>query len=319
MRRVLLAAVLVTAALTAGCSDDAPEEKTIAFLRAVAYSDGSQEAFLEELESAGWEVGENLTLLSSDPNEAYPEEEAARDAARGFVEDGADLIVALASSSALAAREVAGDVPILFLVNDPVAAGIVTDERAPDGNLTGTSFRVPADRTLDVLRSLGDIDSVAIVGPANDPAAESVREDLLRASRQLDLRAIEATFADETDAGEAVRTAAADGAEAIALVSSPTTVRAFDAIEAAATEANLPVIANTTVAEFAMVILSPDPEAVYRQMGRQAARLLDGSPVRDVPVEDPAGFVMTVRRDIAERVGIELPEDLLARADEVVG
>lgn len=318
MRRALLAGLLFAGALTAGCGADDDEGKTIAFLRAVPYSDGSQETFLEELATAGWEVGEKLSLLGSDPDDAYPEEAAARDVARRFVDDGADLIVALASTSALAAREVAGDVPILFLVNDPVAAGIVTDERSPDGNLTGTSFRVPSDRTLDVLGSLGDIDTVAIVGPADDPAATSVRADLLRAARQLDLDPIEAIFTDETDAGDAVRAAAAEGAQAIALVSSPTTVRAFDAIEAVATEAKLPVIANTTVAEFALVVLSPDPDAVYRQLGRQAARLLDGTPVRDVPVEDPASFIMTVRRDVARRLGIELPDELLARADEVL-
>jgi len=317
LRRVV-ALVALVGALLAACGDDEEPSRTIAFLRAVGVAETSQAAFFDELAAAGWTEGDNLTVLARDAEEAYADPEDAEEAARGFVEEGADLIVALASSSAIAAREVAGDVPVLFLVNDPVAAGLVSDERAPDGNLTGTSFRVPADRTLDVLASLGDIDTVGLVGPENDPGAVAVREDFVDAADQLGLDAIDASFADVAEAGDAVREAAAAGADALAVLSSPTSVQAFDAIAAAAIEVGLPTIANTNVAEFALIVLSPDGETVYRQMGRQAARLLDGIEVSEVPVEDPASFTLTVRRSVADELGIRLPEELLDRADEVL-
>lgn len=320
MRRArVVAAVLACAGLSiVGCgSEDEEPTRTIGFLRAVGVAASSQDALLEELAAAGWVEGDNLTVLAGDADLAHEDPADAEAAARELAADGADLIVALASTSALAAREADLDIPILFLVNDPMAAGLVTDERSPDGNLTGSSFRVPPDRTLDVLTSLGGIERVAVLAPTDDPGADGYRQGFVDAATQLGLEAIEAAFTDEGDAAAAVASAAAQGADAIALVSAPATVRAFDAIEAAALEARLPVVANTATATFALIVLSPDSDAVYRQLGRQAARLLDGTPVRDVPVEDPAAFRLTLRSAAAARLGIELPDELVTRADEV--
>ena len=319
MRRAALyvACLLAGVALTGCGGGDDDEERTIGFLRAVGVAQDSEDALLDELASAGWVEGENLTVLGGDADVAYEDPAEAQAAAREMVEDGADVLITLASTSAIAAREADLGVPILFLVNDPIAAGLVTDERAPDGNLTGLSFRVPPDRTLDVLTSLGDIERVAVLAPVDDPGADGYRADFMDAAEQLGLEAVGVEFTGEDDADDAVRTAADGGADAIAVVSAPATIRALGAIEQASFEARLPVIANTTVAEFAVIVLSPDTDAVYRQLGRQAARLLDGTEVREVPVEDPASFRLTLRSGAADRLGIELPEALVSRADEV--
>ena len=319
MRRVpFVASVLASLVLVlAGCGDDDDPQMTIGFLRAVGVAQSSQDALIDELAAAGWVLGENLTVLGGDADVAYEDPAEAEEAARDMVDKGADVLIALASTSAIAARDAGVDVPILFLVNDPIAAGLVTDERAPDGNLTGLSFRVPPDRTLDVLTSLGGIERVAVLAPSDDPGADGYRAEFVDAAEQLGLDAIEIDFTGEEDADDAVRTAAEDDADAIAVVSAPASVRAFPAIETASFEVGLPVIANTTVADFALIVLSPDSEAVYRQLGRQAARLLDGTDVSDVPVEDPASFKLTLRSSAADRLGIELPSELVARADEV--
>jgi len=317
VRRALFVACLLASAVLVGCGDDDEPHKTIGFLRAVGVAQTSEDALLDELADAGWVEGENLTVLGGASDVAHEDPDDAADAARALVDDGADLLITLASTSAIAARDAGLGVPIVFLVNDPIAAGLVTDERTPDGNLTGTSFRVPADRTLDVLTSLGGVEQVAVLTPTADPAVAGYRADFERAAEQLGLDAVEAPFTDAADAGDAVRDAAAAGADAVALVSSPTTVLAFDAIEAAAFEVELPVIANTATADFALIVLSPDSEAVYRQLGRQVGRLVRGTAVRDVPVEDPAGFRLVLRGSVAERLGLELPEELVARADEV--
>jgi putative tryptophan/tyrosine transport system substrate-binding protein len=317
VRRALFVASVLASAVLVGCSGDDEPEMTIGFLRAVGVAQESQDALLDEMAGEGWVEGENLTVLGGSADVAHEDPEDAAAAAREMVDDGADLLITLASTSAIAARDADLGVPILFLVNDPMAAGLVTDERAPDGNLTGLSFRVPPDRTLDVLTSLGGIERVGVLAPRDDPAADGYRADFMDAADQLGLEAIDAEFTSEEDAGDAVRAAAEAGADAIAIVSAPATVRAFPAIEAAALEAGLPVIANTKVAEFALIVLSPDSDAVYRQLGRQAARILDGTEVSDVPVEDPASFVLTLRAAAADQLGIELPDELVARADEV--
>ena len=70
---------------------------------------------------------------------------------------------------------------------------------------------------------------------------------------------------------------------------------------------------------FAVLVFAPDNGAAYRQLARQAARLLDGTPVVDVPVEDPGEFHLQLRSAVAERLGLELTSDLRAEADEIIG
>ena len=323
VRRLVLLVALVAATLAA-CGgddgDDARPDRTIAFLRAIPSAETAHGAFVDALAEAGWVEDDNLTVLAGDPEEVHATEEEATAAVEGWVEQGVDLIVALSSSGAAVAGEVApAEVPVLFLSTDPVAVGLVSDERSPDGHLTGATFRVPADRTLDVAqRALGGIDRLGLLWPSDDPAAGPVVDDVERAGGSLGVEIVDRSFVDGADAGAAVAALAADGVQAVLLANAPATVRAFDAIEPALAAARLPAVANTTN-DFALVTLQPDTDEVYRQLARQSARLLGGTPVAEVPVEDPAGFRITLDRAAAERLGVVLPDDLLDLADEVRG
>jgi ABC-type uncharacterized transport system substrate-binding protein len=53
-------------------------------------------------------------------------------------------------------------------------------------------------------------------------------------------------------------------------------------------------------------------------MGRQAARILQGTPVSDVPVEDPARFLLSVNLPAAERIGRTIAPAVVKRADQVI-
>ena len=319
VRRVLVLALL--AALVAGCGggdgDDEPPDRTIGFLRAVPNADTAQGAFLEVLAEAGWVDGENLTILAKDPAEAHVDD--ADEVVAGWLEQGIDLIVALSTSSARVADAAAPDVPVLFLSTDPLAVGLVTDERSPSGHLTGATFRVPADRTLDVaVRALGGPVRFGLLWPADDPAAAPVVDDVRRAAGDLDLSLVDEPFADPADVARAVQALAGAGAEAVVLANAPSLVRAFAEVEAALAAAGLPAVANTSN-EFALVTLQPDTDELYRQIGRQAVRLLSGTPVASVPVEDPAGYRIVLDRAAAQRLGRTLPPDVVDLADEVKG
>jgi ABC-type uncharacterized transport system substrate-binding protein len=57
---------------------------------------------------------------------------------------------------------------------------------------------------------------------------------------------------------------------------------------------------------------------VYRQIGRQAVRLLGGTAVAKVPVQDPGHYLIVINEKVATRLGRTIPEDVLERADRVV-
>jgi putative ABC transport system substrate-binding protein len=318
VRRLFVVALLLLATGGCGDDDDAPPSRTVAFLRAVpSPRPAADEALLDELAAAGWVEGENLRVLGRDPDETHVDDAAG--AVRRWVDEGVDLIVALSTSGARVADEEAPDVPVLFLVNDPTAADLVDDERAPDGHLTGVTYRVPADRTVDIaMRALGSLDVVGLLWPEDDPAAGAVRADVRAAGRSLDVEVVDEGFTGPEEVAAAVDRLAAAGADAILLANAPATVRARDRITEAAARVRIPVIANTATPE-ALVVLTPDSGQLYRQLGRQAVRILSGSEVSEVPVEDPGGYRVVLSRSAADRLGIDLPDDVLRIADEVIG
>jgi putative ABC transport system substrate-binding protein len=320
-----LAAIGLAAALLAvGCgSDDAVESRpdaTVAFLRAVAGAPSTEPSFVASLRSAGYVEGDNLTLLAADADEAYADPDAAAAAVAGWVEQGVDLIVALSSSGAMVAAETAPDVDVLFLSTDPTATGLVEDEDEPEGRLTGVSFRVPADRTLSLAqRAVPGLDSVGLAYPPSDPAALANRDAVVAAADDLGIALLLAEFTDATDVAAAVEELAAAGADAILVSTSPVATRALAETGTAAARLRLPVIANTTLADFALVSLTADTAEIGRQLGRQAARLLSGESPATVPVEDPNRFLLTLGGGAARTLGLVLDAGLLREADEVTG
>lgn len=318
----VLAAAVVAAAVLAACSSDADDPPVrIGFVRSVPASSGNT-PFDEALASGGFTVGDNLVYVQDEPDTEVlitPEEVTA--AVTGWVAEGIDLIVAFSSSGAEAAATAAPDTPVLFLVNDPIAVGLVSDKAHPDRNLTGATFRVPADRTLDLARqAIPGLRRIGVLVPATDPAGGPSRDAMLAAAQALELGTSVEAFADEADIARAVTALGERDIQAIVVVNSPTSVRFMSSIEPVATSLGLPTIANTSLATRAVLVLEPNVDSLLARLGRQAARLLSGTPPADVPVEDPTEFRVVLNRTVAHELGLaEFTADLLRQADLVEG
>lgn len=303
---------------TATVSSD-PTVKTIAVLRAVPGTPATVPAFLDELKAAGFSQGLNLSLLAGDAEEAYPDPEAARVAVEAWYRQGVDVIVAFSTDGARVAREAAPAAQVLFISNDPLSSGLVGDEQRPQGNVTGVSFRVPADRTLDVARRLiSGLESVGLPLPDGDDAADAHRATVNAATDRLGLNLVVESFVAPEGAAGAVGRLDAAGVEALLLSNSPSASQALAETTAAAAELGMPVIASTPLAEGALMTLAPDLDELGRQLGRQAVRLLSGSSVESVPVEDPRRFLLTIDVSVADRLGIDIGDDLLQEANLVI-
>lgn len=320
MKRFLAVAALVVVGAACGGDDRAaPESKTVAFLRAVPGAPSTEPSFVNELRTAGFVEGRNLTLLASDASIAFPDKAGAAAAIARWRRRGVDLVMALSTSGARAVATSAPDIPAIFISNDPTATGLVENEQRPAANLTGVTFRVPADRTLSIARRIvPQLTRVGLAYPAGDAAALANRDAVAAASEKLNLELVTEEFSSPDAVAAAIEALAAREVGALLLSTSPAAVQVLPATAEAAARHGLPVISNTTLAEFAVVSLSPDTAELGRQMARQAARLLSGADVASVPVEDPRRFILTVNVSAAEQLGISVPESLLREANEVV-
>lgn len=314
---VLASVLLLGACAEVPVAPSDEEVPSVGMLRIVPDEDHG--AFVEELRRQGFEVGSAVELLPEDPDRLYADAGEAEAALRRWMPDGLDLVVAFSTPFAQLVAELDGAPPGLFVVNDPVASGLVTDRDHPDGPMTGVTFRTPADRTLDLAaQALGGLERLGYLWPADDPAVPGHREALLAAAEELGVEVVERSFGDESEIAALVDELVSSDVEAVALPNANATFRAMDELREALDGARLPVIANLDLVDFAVVILTPDGEELRRQLARQAARILGGTDVSNIPVEDPRKFTLIVNQTKARELGLpDLPQGLVRQADVV--
>ncbi len=147
------------AASEAAKADDGKTYK-IGVLQLVQHAalDKSNEGFVAALDDAGL----NYEI---DQQNASGEQSACQTIAEKFVNDGDDLIFAIATPAAQAASAATTEIPIvLSAVTDPAESGLVESNDAPGGNVTGTSDLTPVTEQIDLLQKLiPDAKTVAIL------------------------------------------------------------------------------------------------------------------------------------------------------------
>lgn len=311
-----LALLSVSCDLRGGASDD--DIPLVGLLRVIP--DDHQPAFVDELRAQGWSGGRDVEVVPRGPDEVASDPDQARRLLREWARADVDLIVASSTPYAALAAELVPDVPTLFLVVDPVAAGLVRDPARPDSNMTGLTFWTPADRTLDLASQVlgGGLDRVGYLAPVGDPAVEGHLAGVLAASEELGIDLVEVVFDGPEAVPAAVDELSAAGVDLVYLPSANATVQALDVLETALMAARLPVVANADYVDFALLVLAPDGEEVRRQLARQAARLLAGADVSSVPVENPRRFVTTVDRGVADTLGLPPIDPAVLRKMDVV-
>jgi putative ABC transport system substrate-binding protein len=67
-----------------------------------------------------------------------------------------------------------------------------------------------------------------------------------------------------------------------------------------------------------LISYGPNIDATYRRLAMYAYKLLNGTPVGELPIEQPATFELVINKRTADTIGIALPATLLARADKVI-
>ncbi len=318
--RSLVVALLVLG-LAVGCaSDDAPlatdERPVVLILRAVP--DPHHDAFMDELRTQRFVVGRDVTLHPLDGQEMVADaaEAAATIAA---LDVPPDLVVAYSTTLAQTAVAELPDTPVVAIVNDPVASGLLERRDRPEGRVTGVTYASPPDRTLDLAtRLLGRLDRIGYLAPAGDPAVAGHRAGILDAAAAAGIEVVDASFtAPDTIAAAVDRLADAD--VDVTMVATATSVFAVtDELGAAMTEAGLIAVSNNARTEFAGLVLEPDGDSVRRQVARQAARVLAGDPIEQIPVEDPRRFRLVLDDGVLAALGIDaIAPDLVRQADQV--
>jgi putative ABC transport system substrate-binding protein len=256
------------------------------------------------------------------------EKEQVEDQAAAFVDEHVDVIVAFEDKSIAAAQAATAlmehPIPVVFLhPSDPVRDGLVESLSHPGGNMTGVfGARDPVVRQLELYQQIvpGLRRLLTLVDPdPKDKATPILLTEAKDAAERLrlDLDIREAsTAADLERAFHSLTPGEVDGA----FLLSPSLRLNFSklAIQLAAA-ANLPVQAHRKewVEKGALFSLGVDVGPVGEAGARFVDSILRGSPPADLPVEEVPRIEFAINLARARELGIEVPEDVITRADVV--
>jgi len=272
------------------------------------------------LKELGFVEGENITIEYRAAN-GHPER--LRDLAADLVQRQTAVIVAIGgSNAALVAKAATSTIPIVFAVGgDAVAIGLVRSLNKPEANVTGMSFNNAqlAPKRLDLLREL--VPQAKLFGYLDNLATgtDAVRKELVAKGHSIGREATVFYAGTDQEIESTFYAMERQGVGALVLSADAYLVTQRRQIISLAELHRLPTIYPTSDAErtglITYEILLDD---VYRQAGVYAGRILKGAKPAELPVQLPTRFRLIINFKTAKALGIEVPLNLSAMADEVI-
>jgi ABC-type uncharacterized transport system substrate-binding protein len=284
----------------------------------VTFVDG----FRRGLGEAGFIDGRNMTIESRWADGEY-------DRLPGLAADlvGRRVAVIFAGGGpdpARVAKAATSTIPIVFVsATDPVRVGLVSSLNRPGGNVTGVSIMgsVLEGKRLELLHQLAPAAStIAVLIDPNYPAAQSEAQDAQEAAARLGVTPIMLTASTERDIDGAFATLVQRGAGALLVTQTPFFVSRHERLIALAARHTLPAI--YPLREYAvnggLASYGPDFREGFRQAGIYVGQILKGTKPADLPVLQPTKFELVINLKTAGAFRLDVPDKLLALADEVI-
>jgi putative tryptophan/tyrosine transport system substrate-binding protein len=234
------------------------------------------------------------------------------------------VLVAAGVVPALAAKAATTSVPIVFVMAaDPVQLGLVASLNRPGGNLTGFNglsgeFGAKALALLHEL--VPSTATVGFLGNPSNPIFELTTKDLLAAASVIGVKVqlLKAGTDREIDAAFMSLVQAGTGAllvEGDAIFNSR-----LEQVVALAARHAIPTMYSLRefVVAGGLVSYGNSLMEMYRQIGLYTGRILKGEKPADLPVQQETRIELIINLKTAKTLGLEVPDSLLALADEVI-
>jgi putative tryptophan/tyrosine transport system substrate-binding protein len=234
-----------------------------------------------------------------------------------------DVVLATTVPIALALQQVSRTVPIVFATAiDPVGAGLVASLARPGGNVTGfTTFEYGISaKWLELLKEISP--GVKRVAVLREPTVAGIGQlaamQTAAPSFEVELQPIDARDVGEFERVLADFAGAPNGGLIVPLSTSAETHRTR--IIALADRHRLPAIypARVDAALGGLISYGPDQVDQYRRAAGYVDRILRGEMPADLPVQAPVRYELVLNLKTARALGLDVPDTLLARTDEVI-
>jgi len=279
------------------------------------------EAFRQGLRALGHVEGLNIAIESRYTEGKFDQ---LPELAAELVGLKVDILVAVTTNAALAAKNATRTIPIFFFgVTDPVAAGLVDSLARPGGNITGLTnvASVLSGKRLELLKeTIPKLSRVAVLWDPKSPGSTPQWNESQLAARELGLQVHSMAVSSADKYEGAFKEAIQARCAALAVTANPLVNSNQKQVVDLASKNRLPAIYGR--ADFVDIggLMSYSP--IFTAQGQVAARFVDkilkGTKPADLPVEQPTKFELVINLKTAKALGLVIPPVVMMRAEKVI-
>jgi len=325
-RREFMAALGLAAWPFAGRAQQPARVPTIGVLMPLTETDPLQrqvgQVFEAALKEAGYVRGQNLAI-------EYRWVAAQFDRLPTLVDDlvrrqAAVIVTPGGFPAALAAKAATTTIPIVFSApGNPVEIGLVASFNRPGGNVTGVNYlnnELGAKR-LGLLREMvHGVDLVAVLFDPIHPDAQTALRDVEAAAGAIGQQILALKVAGSWDIDSAFAALAARRAGAVMIIAGASLSLARDQIVMLAAQHAVPAIYSSRdyVEAGGLMSYAASLADAFRLVGLYTARILKGERPADLPVQQSTKIELVINLKTAKALGLTIPPNLFAIADEVI-
>jgi putative ABC transport system substrate-binding protein len=278
-------------------------------------------AFVAGLQKLGWTEGANVTI---DYRWGGGDSERTRHYAAELVGLKPDVIWTGGALPLLPLKRATRTIPIVFSqVYDPVGSGFVASLTHPGGNITGFTLGEfsMGGKTVEVLKEVAPrVNRVAVILNLDQPPHVAMWRAIEATAPSFGVHLTAADVQGPAEIERAIEACAREPNGGLVVLPSPITIVHRELIIALAARHRLPAAYGFRffVTSGGLVSYGVDPVDQSRQAAGYVARILKGEKPADLPVQQPTKYELAINLKTAKALGLEVPESLLARADEVI-
>ena len=318
MKRLLVITVTVLIALS-GCQKK-DNGILIGISKIVSHPalDAIEQAIQDELVAQGVE---NVTY---DLQNANGDVNTAATIANKFKAEKVNIAIGIATPTAVALANAIKDAPVIYsAVTDPVGANLVESFDKGGPNVTGVSDMTPVKEQIEMLNRIKPLKALGHVYSSGETNAVILAGMAKEACEELGIEFIEATVTNSSEVKQATQ-AIIDKIDGLYVSTDNTVVSALASLTDVAVKNGVPIMsADPSSAEKFEVLVAWgfDYYKMGRATGRMVKQILDGKKTSEIPtmfMTDPSDIDLLVNLDLAKKMGIEIPADIVNSANKLV-
>jgi putative tryptophan/tyrosine transport system substrate-binding protein len=278
----------------------------------------SMAALREGLAQFGWIEGRNLRIDAH----RGPQEQID-DRAEELIRSAPDVIVVLSGRATRAVQQRTSTIPIVFVaVGDAVVGGLVKSLARPEGNVTGFTnlFVSFGGKWVELLKAV--VPQISRTGIVADPSftgfgPRGYFPSIEAAAKAMAIEPVRIPVRTPAEVANAIRAFAEQpNGGLLVMPGAPVPILIYKL----AVEYKLPSIGSgrEDAANGALLSYGSNRISMFRDAATYVDRILRGAKVGDLPVQFPTKFELIVNLKTAKTIGLDVPHELLALADEVI-